>query len=177
MDMRAMRAVRGQIPIQPFYLTIREIRVFGDQADDIHAKTIHALFQPPAHHIIDLRSYIRVIPVQIRLLFRENMQIIHIGRLIILPCASAEPGSPVIRLFSVFSLFPDVKITVRVFPALSALHKPCMFIGCMVDHEIHDDTDVAHMRFRQKPVKILHASEFFHDLSVITDIISVIVIR
>ena len=52
-----------------------------------------------------------------------------------------------------------------------------MFIGCMVDHEIHDDTDVAHMRFRQKPVKILHASEFFHDLSVITDIISVIVIR
>ena len=29
----------------------------------VHAETIHALFQPPAHHIIDLRSYIRVIPV------------------------------------------------------------------------------------------------------------------
>ena len=46
---------------------------------------------------------------------------------------------------------------------LPAFHKPFMFIGGMVHHQIHDDADASFMGGRQHLVEVLHRAEFFHE--------------
>ena len=106
------------------------------------------------------------------------MQEIHVGLFIVFPCRTAEARSPVIWLFSVFFAFsPDIKITVWIIHALTALYKPCMFIGRMVYHKIHHDLDPKLMGTGEHPVIIFHRSKFCHDRLIIADIISVVIIR
>ena len=95
------------------------------------------------------------------------MKIIHICCLIILPCGSAKTGTPVIRFFSVLCLAPDIIITVRVILIFSALHKPPVLIGTVVDDQIHDDLNA----------KFVCLGKLRHDIPVITDIVTVVIVR
>ena len=51
-----------------------------------------------------------------------------------------------------------------------------MFIGSMVYHQVHDDTDSSFMRLRQHSVEILHGSEIAHDFLIIGYVVSVIIV-
>ena len=46
----------------------------------------------------------------------------------------------------------------------------------MVYHKIHDDTDASFMCLGKHPVIIRHCSKLFHDCTIVTDIIAVVVI-
>ena len=95
-------------------LSIRQSFRFGDHADNVHPEAVDAFLAPPVHHIENFFSYGRVFPVQIRLFRGEQMQVIHLGLRIVFPCGAGEAASPVVRLFSVFRITPDVVITVRI---------------------------------------------------------------
>ena len=95
-------------------LSVREALILGDKADDIHAEAVNSLFQPPVHHVKDLVADLRVVPVEIRLLLGEEVQVILSRSLIILPGASAEAGAPVIRLLSILPVPPDIVIPVGI---------------------------------------------------------------
>ena len=82
------------------------------------------------------------------------MKIIHIRRLIVFPCRTAKTGTPVIRLFSILCFTPDIIVTVRIVSAFSALHKPLMLIGAVIDYKIHDDLNAKFMRFCKHLIKI-----------------------
>ena len=114
----------------------------GNQTDHIHSETINAFFAPPVHHVKYRITYLRIVPIKIRLFLRKQMQEIHIGLRIIFPRRTAEYGSPVIRLTSVlFARTPDIEIAVWIVNTLTALHKPGVLVRCMIDNQIHHDLD------------------------------------
>ena len=105
------------------------------------------------------------------------MKIIHICCLIILPCGSAKTGTPVIRFFSVLCLAPDIIITVRVILIFSALHKPPVLIGTVVDDQIHDDLNAKFVCLGKHFIEISECTKLRHDIPVITDIVTVVIVR
>ena len=114
MHMRAVcRLIKAGIAIDP-RLSIRQFRLFGDQADHIHPEAVNTFVQPPVHHIIDLSPHPGIIPVKIRLLFGKQMQIIHICCLVIFPGRPGKAGSPVVRLFPLLCRPPDIIIPVWI---------------------------------------------------------------
>ena len=88
-----VRAVRrhqeGCVSVRPRFSVRKAIR-FRDQADHIHAETVNSLLQPPVHHAEYFVPHNRIIPVEVRLFFGEQMQVIHTRLLIKLPGAAAE---------------------------------------------------------------------------------------
>ena len=95
-------------------LSVRICRIFGNHADNVHTETIYTFFTPPGHHVKYFVTYYRVLPVQIRLFFGEAMQIIHPCFFVKFPDRTSEACSPVIWLFAVFRIFPDIIITIRI---------------------------------------------------------------
>ena len=148
----------------------------GDQADDVHSKAVDALLAPAGHHVEHILTHSRIVPVEVGLLGGEEVQIVHIRRLIVLPGGAGEPGAPVIGLFAVLSLSPEVVIPLGIVLTAAALQKPLVLVGRVVDNEVHHDFDPARMRLCQHPVKILHGAELVHDILVIADIVAVVVV-
>ena len=174
-----MRPVRRTAAVAVEFVHERRVgqsRRLGDQADDIHAETVDALLAPARHHVEDFLSHRRVIPVEVGLLFGEQMQVVHIRRRVILPRGPGEPGAPVVGLFAVLSLPPDVVIPLGIFPGGTALYEPPVFVGGVIDDQVHHYFDPAFMRRRQHPVKILHRAELVHDRLVIADVVTVVVV-
>ena len=56
--------------------TIGELRRLGNDVDGVDPETINATVQPPVHHLVDGFAHPWVLPVQIRLLAGEKVQII-----------------------------------------------------------------------------------------------------
>ena len=156
---------------------VRKPWLFGDETDNVHTESVNALFQPPVHHVKNFLTYNRVVPVQIRLFFGEQVQEIHICCLVIFPCRTGEAGTPVVRKASVFLCrTPDVVISVRVVCGFAALDEPFVFIRGMVYNQVHHDLDAFFVSCGKHTVEVFHGSEFVHDRLIITDIISVVII-
>ena len=158
---------------------VREFRLlFGDQADNVHTESINTFFQPPVHHVENFLTYDRVVPVEVWLLFREQMQEIHICCFIIFPCRTGEAGAPVVRKAAVFFCrTPDIVISVWIVCGFTALDKPFVLVRSMVYNKVHHNFDAFFVSCSEHTVEVFHCSEFVHDILIITDIVSVIIIR
>ena len=156
--------------------SIRKSLILRDHADHIHTEAIDSLLAPPSHHIKHFIPHLLIFPVQIRLFLREAVQVVHFCRLIILPCGTGKTGFPVVRLLAVSRLLPDIVIPVRIVFGLAALHKPCVFIRCVIHYQIHHNFDIAPMRLGKHPVKILHRAKIRHNVSVVGNIISIVIV-
>ncbi|MDT5050920.1 MAG: hypothetical protein QOG75_6842 [Mycobacterium sp.] len=87
----------------------------GDEIDDIHPKAVDTAVEPPDHHVLHGLSYLRVLPVQVRLLTVEQMQVVLLGGVLVqLPRRSPEKRAPVVRLGTVTGVTPDVPVPLRV---------------------------------------------------------------
>ena len=177
MDMRAVAYVGSQGAVQSVLdRSVREGGILGNHADNIHAEAIDSLLAPPVHHVKDLIADLGIFPVQIRLFSGKTVQVIHAGMLVKLPCGAAEAGSPVVRLLPVLRLLPDVIIAVRIVSGAAAFDKPCMLIGGVVHDKIHDNPDMMAVCFCQQTIEILHRTEIIHDIAVIGDIVTVVIV-
>ena len=105
------------------------------------------------------------------------MQVIHIRPGIIFPCGAAEVGIPVVRGITVFPFLPDIIVSVGIVFRASALKEPLVFIRGMVHHQIQHDLQMMLMRLLQQFIEISQSAEFIHDITVITDIVAIIIIR
>src|SRR3954468_188634 len=99
------------------------------------------------------------------------MQVIFIGRLVILPYGTAEEGFPVVGLTAVPGRTPDIEVAVRVVLALAAFDEPGMLVGTVVDHQIHDQPDAARMHPSQQLFPVGQSAELVHDVLVVADIV------
>ena len=72
--------------------------VLGDHVDDVHAEAVDPAVEPPAHHRVDRLPDLRVLPVEVGLLAREQVQVVLAGRLVELPRRAGEERAPVGRL-------------------------------------------------------------------------------
>ena len=71
--------------------------VLGDEVDDVHAEAVDPAVQPPAHHRVDRLADLRVLPVEVGLLAREQVQVVLARRGVGLPAGPGEERAPVVR--------------------------------------------------------------------------------
>ena len=172
MDMGSIDTKRRQVAARP----VRQRLGFGDQADHVHAKTVHSLIQPPGHHLKDALPHGRVVPVQIRLFRGKDVQIVHPAGSVILPGGPAKPGIPIVRRAAAASLPPDVVVTAGIAAVGAAVRKPPVLIRRVVDGKVQYDPDPALVRFPQQALKVFHRTEIGLYLLIIADIIPVILV-
>ena len=157
-------------------LIILEGQRFLDIDDRIKPEAVQPLIQPPVYHIINFFSEVRIFPIQIGLLFVEHMQIVFIvmsGQFV--PDRSAEIRAPVTgERFAFFYVCEIKEFAVLSVRILAGFFEPFMFVGAVIDHEIHQNIQITLMCFLKKPIHIRHGSETGVDLSVIRDIIALI---
>ena len=61
--------------------------VFADQIDHVKAESFDSFSHPEEDYLLDFFSYIFVVPVEIRLCYIEQMQVVFIKLFYIFPCA------------------------------------------------------------------------------------------
>ena len=150
--------------------------VLRDQVDDVHAETVHALGQPPVDHVIDLAAQRGVIPVQVHLLFAEQVQRPFVPFGIVIPRGAGKKAHPVVRLFSVPAFVPDVIVPAGTVGVVQGTLEPGVLVGGVVHHKVHDKLHAVRMCLSQQGVEILHGAELGHDFPVIPDVIAVVVV-
>ena len=100
-------------------LGIWQCWIFADEVDDVHSEAVDALLQPIPHGVVDCFAHCVALPIEVRLLTGEKMQVVLASRLIVGPCAAAEVRTPVVgwmavALFVVPRLAPNVPVSERI---------------------------------------------------------------
>ena len=176
MHVRAVRHERSRgVAVCP-RCAVGQTGGLGDEADDIHAEAVDALLKPPVHHVENLIPHGGIVPVEVRLLFREEVQVVHPGLLIQLPGAAAEAGTPVVGLFAVLPLAPEIVVAVGTVLRGSGFDKPFMLVRAVVDHQVHHDPEAQRVGLFQHLVKVRHGAELGHDVLIVADIVAVVVV-
>ena len=161
-------------------IAVRRVIVFFkwkcllDVHDRIETEACDAAVQPPVHHLIDFFSELTILPVEVRLLLVEEMQIIEVRSRDLLPCASSEIGPPVIRRMAIHGLLEEEITGVFAVRVRQCLLEPLVLIGAVIDDEIHQNVHVAPFCFRNQPPHIAICPEARVNLIVIRDVIALI---
>ena len=71
-------------------MTVRQTGGFGNEADNIKAEAVNALFKPPVDHIVKVAAQVFVFPVEVHLLFAEKVKRPLLFFRIIIPCTAGE---------------------------------------------------------------------------------------
>ena len=120
-------------------LAIREALILGDHADNVHTEAVDSLLAPPGHHVEDLVTDLRVLPIEVGLLFGEEVQVVLTCLFIELPRRAGEAGFPVVGGLAVLRILPDVEIAERAVLGAAALNEPGVLVGGVVHDKVHND--------------------------------------
>ena len=147
-----------------------------DIDDRVDAEARHALVQPPVDHFVDFLAQGGVFPVQVGLLFVEQMQIdavVVAGELC--PHAAAEIAAPVVGQLLALVPGTDVEIlSVRAVGILAGLAEPLVLIGAVIYHQIHHDGHAALFALGDQALHVLHGAEAGVDIVIVGNIIPLI---
>ena len=153
----------------------------GPEVEHVEAEARHALFQPEAHDVHDLVAHGGVLPVQVRLLRREEVQVKVVRPRDPRPRAAREAARPVRRRQELFSFPPswadDVIVAVFALRIAQRLAEPRVLIARVVEHHVHDDAQTALFTLRHQPVEVLHRPERRVDRAVVRDVVAVVLPR
>ena len=151
-------------------------RVLGDQVDDVHPEAVDTPVDPPAHHRVDGLADLFVLPVQIGLLAREDVQVVLATAVVVLPGGAGENRLPVVGLGAVARRPPPVPVPLgRV--RVARLLEPRVLVRGVVDHEVHHDLDVAVVGRGDHLVEVCERAEQPVDVLVVADVVAVVVHR
>ena len=151
----------------------RAARVLGDHVDDVHPEAVDAPVEPPAHHRVDGLADLGVLPVEVGLLAREQVQVVLAGRRVELPRRPAEERAPVGRRRRP----PPVPVALRVVLRRARLDEPRVLVGGVVDHEVHDQLHAARVHAREQLVEVRERPEHRVDVLVVADVVAGVVLR
>ena len=152
-------------------------RQFFLNVDDcVNPKAAKTFFHPPADIFVNFLPDLGIFPVEIRLFFMKNMEILFVrmpGKR--LPHRTSEIAAPVagkgLPLFSV----PDVeKVSVFSIRILHCFLKPFMLIGTMVHHKIHQNVHIPFFCFHDQPLHVLHGTKARINAVIVRNIIALI---
>ena len=142
------------------------------EVDHVHPEAVDPAVQPPVHHRVDRRADVRVLPVEVRLLAREQVQVVLVRHRVELPGRAGEERAPVVRLPP-----PPVPVALGVLAARARLEEPGMLVGRVVDHEVHDELHAALVDAREQPVEVRQRAERRLDVLVVGDVVAGVVLR
>ena len=152
----------------------KNCRLF-DIRNGIDAEAANALVKPEVGCRIKRLAHLRVLPVQIRLLFGKGVQIILSCHLVQCPGRAAEDAAPVGRCCAIrFRIAPDIPVAFCIRTVFSGFLEPGMLIGGMIEYEIHHNADIPLLRLSNEPVHVLHCPVGRVDTAVICNIVPIV---
>ena len=161
--------------VLPVRLPVLELRGLFDVGDGVDAEAAHPLVQPEASRVEKRLSHLRVLPVQVRLLFCEGVEVILPPLLAPRPGRTAKNAPPVRGGASIrLRVPPDVPIRFGVRPVLLRLQEPGVLVGAVIEHEVHHDADAALLCLGHQSVEVLHRAIGRVDARVVRDVIAVV---
>ncbi len=184
MHARAARVERAAVSVRAVTdLAVGQPRDLRDEVDDVHAEPVDAAVEPPRHHVVDRAADVRVLPVEVRLLAREQVQVVLARRLVVLPRGAAEERAPVVGLgpgraglHALARRTPPVPVAPGVGTAGARPAEPGVLVRGVVHHQVHDDPQAPVVRRGQQPVEVLERPEHRVDVLVVADVVAVVVL-
>ena len=174
MDARAVDEVPGAVRLE----------VLGDEVDDVEAEPVDATLQPPAQHRVDRLAHLRVLPVEVRLLGVEHVQVVLAGALVGLPRRPGEPRAPVVRLGARRAHRhtgawwpPPVPVAFRAVPGRAGLDEPRVLVARVVGDDVDDQLHVPGVQLADEPVDVGERAEHRVDALVVADVVAVVDLR
>ena len=157
---------------------IREALILVDIVESIETETIDSHVCPVGDDVFHLIGDLRILPVEIRLLYGEKMEIIAVRLLIVLPGRSAKDAHPVGRLTAVlFRFTEDIVVMISAVAVTGRIDEPGVFIGSMIDHQIHEQAHASLMDLFAHPLPVIQSPEIRIDVPVVCHIIAVVGFR
>ena len=184
-DARAVRDMRCPVAQgSRVHDPVGQRQVLGDEVDDVHPEAVHPAVEPPAHHRVDGLADLGVLPVEVRLLAGEEMQVVVAARLVVGPRGPGEEALPVGRFGSRRSArhplargTPPVPVALRVVGRRARLHEPRVLVAGVVDDEVHHQAHPALVQGRHEVVDVGQRAEGRVDVLVVADVVAVVVLR
>ena len=159
-------------------MAVGQARGLGDEGHHILPEAVHPHVQPEAHDLLELLPHAGIVQVQIRLLFGEEMQIVFVQALVVLPGAALEMAGPVVGRQAAPAhrpaLPPVVIVVVGVIPALAAGLKPGVLVRAVVHHQVEEDAHALLMGLVQQFPEHVQVAEIRVDVFVVGDVVAVI---
>ena len=184
-DPRAVHDVRRPVAEDACpHDAVGEARVLGDEVDDVHPEAVDAAVEPPAHHRVDRLAHLGVLPVEVRLLAREEVQVVLPARFVEGPRRPGEEALPVGRLGAggagghpLAGRAPPVPVALRVVGGRARLHEPRVLVAGVVDDEVHHQPHPARVQGLEELVEVGQGAERRVDVLVVTDVVARVVLR
>ena len=162
------------------FVRVRHVRQAGgflQVGDGVDAEAVDALVEPPANHPVHGRAHVVVVPVQVRLLFGEQVQVVFVGGVVVAPDGFTEIAFPVVRRATVIALAPVVPVPFRVVFRRARFPEPGVFVAGVVDHQVEQNAQAALVGFKEQAVEVFHGAEVVEDALVVADVVAVVVVR
>lgn len=153
------------------HFVVREI--FGNEIEHVASEPVYAEICPKIHYIATLLSYFRVFPVEVGLLHGKRVQVVFVGCRVVFPRAAAKTCRPVGKRL----VRPDIIIVIGVIFRLSRLFKSIMLGRGVIDDQIHYYLNAVFMQLFRQSFPVVERAELVHDIAVVGDIVTVVVIR
>ncbi len=144
---------------------------------DVDAESVDTAVGPEAQCLQEVRAHLGVIPVQIRLLGGEAVQV-PLPVLDALPRGSAECGTPVggrLSAIGALAITEDVPLTrIRTAACGERLLEPLVQVGRVVGDDVDDDADAAFVQRRDHGVEVLQRAEPRIDVAIVGDVVAAV---
>lgn len=158
----------------PRRFVLAELRVLRELEHDVNPEAVDASVHPEAQRVRHRGADRRVVPVELRLLGQERVQVVLTARLVERPWRPdrREVRDPAVRRPSVGRrVAPYVPVTLRARPAAPGLDEPRMLIGRVVRDPVDDDADSAPVRGGKQAIEVLERPELRIDVGVIRHVV------
>ena len=159
-------------------MTVRQPLGLGDEGDHVLPEAVHSQVQPEAQDVLHFLPDLGIGHVQVRLFFREKMQIIFVEPRVIFPGAAFEQTGPVVgrqpAAAQALAGAPVIVIVIGIVPALLALKKPGVLVGAVVHHQVHEDLQPPVVGLGQDLLEQLQIAEIRVDILIVGDVVAVI---
>src|SRR6266702_3035017 len=151
------------------------LQILASPVPRINSYTHHTASEPESQYALQRLPDLWALPVQIRLLRQETVQVILVGGLVVGPSRAAKHADPIVRRATVrCRITPRVPTTPGAVPAGARVNEPLVLIGCMVKHPIYNDSHAPHRSLGHQHVEIGQRTEQRVDPHVIRYIVSTI---
>ena len=155
---------------------VRQALGFGDEGHHVLPESVHPQLQPEAQDVLHLLADLGVGHVQVRLLFGEEVQIVLVQPLVILPGPALEEAGPVVGGAALapdlLSGTPVVIVVIGVVLPLFALQEPGVLVRAVVHHQVHEDPQASLMGSRQHLLEQLQIAVIRVDVLIVGDVIA-----
>ena len=161
---------------------VGKIRGFGHAVCDVDAEAVDAAVEPEAQCLLEVVEDLGVLPVQVGLLAREDVEVPLPGRAVGLgdtvPRGSAEDADPVVRRLVAVLAPPVTEDVPRTFGTARSgrqcVDEPLVLVAGVVGDEVHGHADLAVVRLDDQFVERRQIAEERIDIARVRDVVTVV---